>query len=39
MKLDAAEVRGLLGMFSLDSLGEVTRALAGAGFARACSTW
>src|ERR1700680_1688631 len=27
-KLDAAEVRGLLGMFSLDSLGEVTRALA-----------
>ena len=26
-KLDAAEVRGLLGMFSLDSLGEVTRAL------------
>jgi DNA polymerase-3 subunit gamma/tau len=28
-KLDAAEVRNLLGMFSLDSLGEVTRALAG----------
>ena len=27
-KLDAAEVRGLLGMFSLDSLGEVTQALA-----------
>ena len=26
-KLDAAEVRSLLGMFSLDSLGEVTRAL------------
>ncbi len=26
-KLDAAEVRGLLGMFSLDSLGDVTRAL------------
>jgi len=28
MKLNAAEVRNLLGMFSLDSLGEVTRALA-----------
>jgi DNA polymerase-3 subunit gamma/tau len=27
-KLDAAEVRGLLGMFSLDSLGQVTEALA-----------
>ncbi|HUJ50312.1 MAG TPA: hypothetical protein VLW25_08930, partial [Bryobacteraceae bacterium] len=27
-KLDAAEVRGLLGMFSLDSLHEVTKALA-----------
>jgi DNA polymerase-3 subunit gamma/tau len=27
-KLDAAEVRNLLGMFSLDSLGEVTRAVA-----------
>ena len=26
-KLDAAEVRGMLGMFSLDSLGEVTQAL------------
>ena len=26
-KLDAAEVRGMLGLFSLDSLGEVTRAL------------
>jgi len=26
-KLDAAEVRGMLGMFSLDSLGEVTAAL------------
>src|SRR5713226_1042794 len=29
MKLDAAQVRNLLGMFSLDSLGEVTRALTG----------
>src|SRR6266849_3582290 len=28
MKLDAVEVRNLLGMFSLDSLSEVTRALA-----------
>ena len=28
LKLDAAEVRGLLGLFSLDSLGEVTQALA-----------
>ncbi len=28
VKLDAAEVRGLLGMFSLDSLHEVTKALA-----------
>jgi DNA polymerase-3 subunit gamma/tau len=28
-KLDAAEVRGMLGLFSLDSLGEVTDALAG----------
>jgi DNA polymerase-3 subunit gamma/tau len=27
-KLDAAEVRGMLGLFSLDSLGEVTQALA-----------
>ncbi len=27
--LDAAEVRGMLGLFSLDSLGEVTRALTG----------
>jgi DNA polymerase-3 subunit gamma/tau len=27
--LDAAEVRGMLGLFSLDSLGEVTTALAG----------
>ena len=27
-KLDAGEVRGLLGMFSLDSLREVTQALA-----------
>src|SRR5260370_7405232 len=28
LKIDAAEVRGLLGMFSLDSLNEVTEALA-----------
>jgi DNA polymerase-3 subunit gamma/tau len=28
-KLDAAEVRGMLGLFSLDSLGEVTDALKG----------
>src|SRR5216684_767065 len=28
LKIDAAEVRGLLGMFSLDSLNEVTQALA-----------
>jgi DNA polymerase-3 subunit gamma/tau len=28
VKLDAAEVRGMLGLFSLDSLGEVTQALA-----------
>jgi DNA polymerase III subunit gamma/tau len=27
VKLDAAEVRGMLGLFSLDSLGEVTQAL------------
>jgi DNA polymerase-3 subunit gamma/tau len=30
VKLDAAEVRGMLGLFSLDSLGEVSDALAGA---------
>jgi DNA polymerase-3 subunit gamma/tau len=30
LKLDATEVRGLLGMFSLDSLHEVTQALAAA---------
>ena len=30
-QLNAAEVRGLLGMFSLDSLGEVTQALAARG--------
>ena len=29
LKLDASEVRGLLGMFSLDSLHEVTKALVG----------
>jgi DNA polymerase-3 subunit gamma/tau len=29
LKIDATEVRGLLGMFSLDSLNEVTQALAG----------
>jgi DNA polymerase-3 subunit gamma/tau len=28
VKLDAAEVRGMLGLFSLDSMGEVTQALA-----------
>jgi DNA polymerase III subunit gamma/tau len=28
LKLDAVEVRGMLGLFSLDSLGEVTQALA-----------
>jgi len=28
LKLDATEVRGMLGLFSLDSLGEVTQALA-----------
>ncbi len=33
-KLDAAEVRGMLGLFSLDSLGEVTRGADGRRLAR-----
>ena len=38
-KLKAAEVRALLGAFSLESLDQVTQALAEAQLARACSKW
>ena len=38
-KLDAAEVRALLGMFSLDSLDQVTTRFGRGRFAEACLTW
>ena len=38
-KLDAAEVRALLGMFSLESLDQVAERADGGRFADACSTW
>ena len=39
MKLNAAEVRGLLGMFSLDSLAQVTAGAGGTRIRGECSMW